>query len=554
MKRRTIVIALLAVVLSIAAGTPGRTAPGDVIMSFGIPCSYPSGLASDGARLYLADWRSATIYVLSPADGSVIKTMDAPTLKPHGLSFGQDRLFVSDDHTGFIYALNVESGIVEHSFQAPGSRPTGLACAGDVLYILERSSKKIFTVLPEDGTILSYFDVPDDGCETLAFDGRYLWVSNRIEDELYMVDPENGMVIAVLDAPGPYAAGLAWHDNNLWNVDFQHRALYRLVTDDEVKYRLTDTREARVEYLWALNNYGPGEVKDLVLNIALPDALPNQELLSEISFSQPPTSTGQDVWDQRCGVFQLGNVAPGSKKALTFNVNARVSAIRYFIIPEKTGTLKDIPKDIRALYLADGSRYRTGSPYIKETVKNIVGDETNPYWIARKIYNFIIDRLHYEMIGGWDVPEVVLKRGSGSCSEYTFSFVALCRAAGLPARYQGSIVVRGDDASIDEAFHRWAQVYFPGYGWVPIDANRGDKPTPVGQAKGIGELANRFLITTQSGGGSEYLGWSYNSFAKYKADGYCKVEEDNFGFWEPLGDTDTNPAIIKIQVEGECRP
>jgi hypothetical protein len=138
------------------------------------------------------------------------------------------------------------------------------------------------------------------------------------------------------------------------------------------------------------------------------------------------------------------------------------------------------------------------------------------------------------MIGGWDVPEVVLKRGSGSCSEYTFSFVALCRAAGLPARYQGSVVVRGDDASVDEAFHRWAQVYLPGYGWVPVDASRGDSESPVAQAKGIGELANRFLITTQGGGGSRYLGWSYNSEVRYKASGYCKVEEDVLGFWEPL--------------------
>ena len=101
--------------------------------------------------------------------------------------------------------------------------------------------------------------------------------------------------------------------------------------------------------------------------------------------------------------------------------------------------------------------------------KKIVGDEKNPYWIARKVYNYLTEHLEYEMVGGWDIPEVVLKRGSGSCSEYTFSFVALCRAAGLPARYQGSVVVRGDDASIDEAFHRWAQVYLPIYGWVPVD-------------------------------------------------------------------------------------
>ena len=95
-------------------------------------------------------------------------------------------------------------------------------------------------------------------------------------------------------------------------------------------------------------------------------------------------------------------------------------------------------------------------------------------------------------------------------------------------------MVRGDDASIDDAFHRWAQIYLPNYGWVPVDASGGDGATPADQGRAFGGLSNRFLITTQGGGDSEYLGWSYNSFGRYKSTGYCKVEEDTLAFWEPL--------------------
>jgi hypothetical protein len=87
---------------------------------------------------------------------------------------------------------------------------------------------------------------------------------------------------------------------------------------------------------------------------------------------------------------------------------------------------------------------------------------------------------------------------------------------------------------VDEAFHRWAQVYLPNYGWVPIDANKGDAGTPADQVRGFGELANRFLITTQGGGDSQYLRWGYNYQATYRATGYCKLEEEALGFWEPL--------------------
>jgi sugar lactone lactonase YvrE len=508
--------------------------PGAVTDSLDSPCKYPAGLAMAGKYLFVADWRNAVVYKIDPSDGSVIDHRKAPTLKPHGLTYGEGMLWVSDDHTGTVYEWNFDSGGVENSFQAPGSRASGLAWANGALYILERRSKKIYKVLPEDGTILRIVDVPSPYCECMTYDGTYLWIANRIADELYMVDPDSGMVIGILDAPGPYAAGLAWDDEHLWNVDFQKRKLYRLALHDGDPYRLYDTRIARVEYYWALNNYGPGTVTDVTLNIAIPVELPNQKLLSDIEYSTDPLKVAKDQWDQPCAVFQLGPVEAGSKAELDYSVNAKVSGIRYLIFPNECGTLDDIPKAVRKKYLADDSRYDINSPYIQGKVKEIVGDEKNPYWIARKIYNFVIGQLFYQMIGGWDVPEVVLKRGSGSCSEYTFSFVSLCRAAGLPARYQGSIVVRGDDASVDEAFHRWAQIYLPNYGWVPVDANRGDKESPVDQAKGIGQLADRFLITTQSGGGSQYLGWSYNSLARYKMDGYCKVEEDNFGFWEPL--------------------
>ena len=376
----------------------------------------------------------------------------------------------------------------------------------------------------------------------MTHDGRYLWISNRVENELYMVAPDTGMVIGILDAPGPHAAGVAWHGGHLWNADFQTRQLYKLKVQDECMYRLSDTREARCEYYWALCNYGPGEVRDLTVNVALPQALPGQELLSGLEFSASPTKTVTDRWGQPAAVFELGHVHAGRKAEVSLAAQARLSAVRYLIIPEQTGTLDDIPPQIRRDYTVDGSRYRLDSPFIRKTAKRIVGDEKNPYWIARKVYNHLIKELKYEMVGGWDVPEVVLKRGSGSCSEYTFAFVALCRAAGLPARYQGSVVVRGDDASVDEAFHRWAQVYLPGYGWVPVDANKGDAKSPADQARGFGELANRFLITTQGGGDSETLRWGYNSYAHYQATGYCMVEEDNFGFWEPLEPDAAAPA------------
>jgi transglutaminase-like putative cysteine protease/sugar lactone lactonase YvrE len=534
--------ALALTTLLIATLLPVHADPGDVTHTISAPCRYPVGIASDGASLYVLDWRDARLYRVQPTDGRITHTLDAPSLRPHGLTVGGDRLYVSDDQTGRVFALNPADGRITNTFEAPGSRPTGLAAADDILYLLEAGSRKIYKVLPEDGTILAYFDAPSRSCTCLAFDGRHLWVSDRVADEIYFVDPDTGLVLGILNAPGPHATGLTVHDGHLWVADLQDRRISRVVTHDEKKYYLHEPREARVEYLWGMYNYGPGDVTDLVVHVALPVDLPHQELLTRFHFDTEPDERPTDKWGQPCATFRVDRLPAGTRKELGFQVSARVSAIRYLIDPARVGSLEDIPADVRQAYTADGERYRIHSPFIQDLARQIVGDEKNPYWIARKIYNHLIAKLAYQMVGGWDVPEVVLKRGTGSCSEYTFAFIALCRAAGVPARYQGSVVVRGDDASIDRPHHRWAQVYLPNYGWVPVDANRGDKAAPADQARGFGELSNRFLITTQGGGDSEYLRWGYNGHHTYHATGYCNVQTESLGFWEPTNVSDQPPG------------
>ncbi len=77
-------------------------------------------------------------------------------------------------------------------------------------------------------------------------------------------------------------------------------------------------------------------------------------------------------------------------------------------------------------------------------------------------------------------------------------------------------------------------VLLPNYGWVPIDPQAGDKSSSRDRALAIGDLSNRFLITTQGGGDSEYLGWYYNADQSYTCDPKVLVHPDSFAEWEPL--------------------
>jgi transglutaminase-like putative cysteine protease len=166
---------------------------------------------------------------------------------------------------------------------------------------------------------------------------------------------------------------------------------------------------------------------------------------------------------------------------------------------------------------------------VKETLKG----EKNSWWIARKLARAVGTRMSYELAGGWEPAPVVLERGSGSCSEYTFAFVALCRIAGLPARYVGAIVVRGEDGSCDESFHRWAQVYLPPVGWVDWDVQSADAELKGIVAERLCCCGNQRLVTTYGGGPGTILGWEYNSQYTIRARKQASIVVERYGEWSP---------------------
>ncbi|HLC50304.1 MAG TPA: transglutaminase-like domain-containing protein, partial [Candidatus Nanoarchaeia archaeon] len=69
----------------------------------------------------------------------------------------------------------------------------------------------------------------------------------------------------------------------------------------------------------------------------------------------------------------------------------------------------------------------------------------------------------------------VLDNRQGVCDELTSLFIAMARSVGIPARFISGISYTNSDLFADSwGAHGWAEVYFPGYGWIPFDVTYGE--------------------------------------------------------------------------------
>lgn len=106
---------------------------------------------------------------------------------------------------------------------------------------------------------------------------------------------------------------------------------------------------------------------------------------------------------------------------------------------------------------------------IKQFSEKIVGNETNPLLISNKILQHIKDNypwasaLEYSTMK--NIPEYVLLNNHGDCGMVGLLYITLCRYNGIPAKWQSGFMLHPGDVNL----HDWAETYFEGIGWVPVD-------------------------------------------------------------------------------------
>lgn len=206
---------------------------------------------------------------------------------------------------------------------------------------------------------------------------------------------------------------------------------------------------------------------------------------------------------------------------------------QYFANLESEIKPYDTESELYKKYTAERKRHIVFTPEIQELTKSIVGDETNPYEKVRKIWCWIND--HITWAGARDystipnIPMYVLKNSHGDCGEFSLLFITMARCAGVPAKWQSGWMLHPGNVNL----HDWAEVYYEGVGWVPVDQSFGYSGGDRDSSDGIEETPLKYFFSRGLDAFRYIVNDDYGDFAPlYPAKIYPHNDEVDFQMGE----------------------
>ena len=167
-----------------------------------------------------------------------------------------------------------------------------------------------------------------------------------------------------------------------------------------------------------------------------------------------------------------GNIADAimSNSQQTLEVTSEKAGSLSIQVP--TVAAEDCPnlpiQEAEGEFLGASAYIQTDAPAIRAKTEEILDGEVNSWRAAEKLSEWVHTAItDKKMSGGFGSSLTALESLSGDCTEHTVLFIALARAAGIPARICSGIVFAKDAFY----YHFWPEVYVGR--WIQMDPTLG---------------------------------------------------------------------------------
>ena len=466
------------------------------------------GIAFREEYLWAIDSRNGYLLKIDPlTDNTIIVNSHnwSDFVGATGLAIAGDTLWFTVEESVYFCSLG-DNKFEPQLFVRLAYPANGIAIWSSTVYLTCQKTGDILVYNSETGQKITHFYAPGIGIENITVREEEIWLTDTIEQTVYCLDRATGKTLFNVLTPFEYPTGLTFHrdaqtgedilyvayaDREVYirdnpNAEPNHELQYRDRTFihplyfhyyPEGNYALSNGYLVEMSYTEELFPLSSIELKDVEWRIALPAETDRQKVRKVEAIGIPFTEEIHD--GQKIAVFKFEELNHDKRYIFGWKALLEVWSIKYQIKPRDCENLSEPSAEFKAKYLVDNDNLAMDKDIIRRAAEDSVGRETN---LLRKLYsirNYVYDRLSYGIKPQIDTPDLVLKRGVGSCGEYLGLLLALCRLNGIACRTVGRYKCppypqQKHIPLFPDFNHVWMEFYLPGFGWLPMESNPDD--------------------------------------------------------------------------------
>ncbi len=473
-----------------------------------IAASAIYGIASCGDKLWAIDSRNGYLLEIDPITHNSVILNSKNTedfIGVTGIAIADHTLWFTNNENVYFCSLD-DYNFSPQLFTRLTYPANGIAVWNSTVYITCQKTGEILIYNRNTKKKITHFYAPGIGIENIAVQEETIWLTDTLEQTVYCLERATGEVIFNVLTPFEHPTGLTFHleretneeilyvsyaDHEAYirdnpNANPNHELQYRDRTFihplyfkyyQDKHYALSNGYLVEMSYVEEIEPLDPIELKDLEWRIALPAETDRQKIKSVTAIGLPFTEEIEH--GQRIAVFKFDHFKTSERYIFGWKAIVEVWSIKYQLTPHDCEKLPELPADFPEQYLIDNDNLAMDTEIIRQAAQDAISRETN---LLRKIYsirNYVYDKLSYGIKPHIDTPDIVIRRGVGSCGEYLGLLLALCRLNKIPCRTVGryKCPLESEKRNIPlypDFNHVWMEFYLPGIGWLPMESNPDD--------------------------------------------------------------------------------
>ena len=495
---------------------------GQVETTAHLPVRAPAGLCRSGRRLLLAAGKM--IYDLDPQTGACANWAKVEGKMPTGLASDGKHVFVADRGTREISCIDLQTRRVTRRFPTPGRWPRGMTYHDGALWCVDSAERAVHRIDPSTGRVLAAFMPPAGRIRGIAHVRGVWWFSER---------NSHSLVATRAEALSPSTPGNAMRSNRL---------RVRVTFTDTIENR-SPKPILRVTLRMAIPPETPRQgIRHFAIS-PRPDEYRPDRFGQKIGFYELPNiQPGQCFkveWTADAELWAI-RYTPDCSQATDLKQIPK-SIRERFTSDAPILTLGD-PLIQSA---AKAAAANAGNPLqMALQIRNYVFDRVryvrDGRWHGAKT---VLERGEGSC-SEYSFAFSALARANGLPTRFVGATVSGRPEPG--ANDESDSSAPSKTRFVDRIFHRWIEAYLPPFGWLPIDANRDDAKQPPYSRRRFLAVGERLLILSKTGwGDKDNLSRDYRSFHTWSRGANtrqeCKVKTSRVAVWErEVSNTDSS--------------